>query len=99
MKSKKDYTASSGNVFEDIGLPDAEDCLIKAELVSEIAAIIQERKLTQAEAARIMGIEQPRISELLRGRFSSYSIDRLIRYLNRLGTKIEVTFHRQLQSA
>jgi len=96
MASKeKDFTGSSGNLYADLGIPDAEDMLLKAEIVSEIASNIRERQLTQAEAAKLLGINQPKVSQLLRGNFESYTIDRLVRLLAKLDTRINITFLRE----
>jgi predicted XRE-type DNA-binding protein len=70
-------TRGSGNVFDDVGFPNAEDHLAKAELVSKLIHIIDREGWTQARAAKIMGIAQPDLSLLLRGQFSDYSIDRI----------------------
>ncbi len=80
----------SGNIFEDLELPDAEVLQVKAYLSICIEQQIQERGLTQMEAAKILGIRQPKLSALLRGGFDAFTIDRLIRYLIRLGQSIEV---------
>jgi predicted XRE-type DNA-binding protein len=77
-------------VFEDIGLPDSAALLAKAELVSRICAIIEERGLTQTQAARLLGVSQPKISALMRGKLDGFSSDRLFRFLNLLGRDIEV---------
>ena len=82
--------ASSGNVFADLGLSNPEVLLARAELVRRIAQIIQKRKLTQADAASLLGIDQPKISALLRGRFQGFSSDRLFRFLNALGNDVEI---------
>ncbi len=81
---------SSGNVFADLGLKDPEELLAKSELVQRIADIIAERKLTQVRAARLLGIDQPKVSALLRGRLDGFSIDRLFRFLNALGDDVEI---------
>ncbi len=81
---------SSGNVFADLGLGDPEGLLAKAELVERIGDIITERKLTQAKAARLLGIDQPKISNLLRGRLDGFSAERLFRFLNALGNDVEI---------
>ena len=81
---------SSGNVFQDLGLPNAEELLAKAELVRQISEIIAERKLTQAEAAQLLRTTQPKLSELLRGRLSGFSMERLLRFLKRLDRDIEI---------
>jgi predicted XRE-type DNA-binding protein len=82
---------SSGNVFADLGLPQAEDLLAKAELAAKIIAEIQRRRLTQSRAAAILGIDQPKISALKQGKLSGFSIERLMRYLLLLGRDIEIT--------
>lgn len=83
-------TESSGNVFEDLGLPEAAELLAKARLASMIASIIESRGLTQAEAAEVLSATQPIISNLNRGRLSGFSLDRLLRFLNTLGRDVEI---------
>ena len=82
--------ASSGNVFADLGLKNPEELLAKAELVQRICDIIAERKLTQVRAAKLLGIDQPKVSALRRGRLDGFSIDRLFRFLNALGSDVEI---------
>src|SRR6516165_2219032 len=82
---------SSGNVFADLGLKNPEELLAKAELVQRIADIIAERKLSQARAAAVLGIDQPKVSALLRGKLEGFSIDRLFRFLNALGKDVEIS--------
>jgi predicted XRE-type DNA-binding protein len=81
---------SSGNVFADLGLNNSGEMLAKAELVRRICDIIAERKLTQTKAASLLGIDQPKISALMRGRLDGFSIDRLFRFLNALGRDVEI---------
>ena len=81
---------SSGNVFADLGLPNAEELLVKAKLVSKISQLIEGKGLTQAETARRTGLDQPKVSRLLRGQLSGFSADRLFAILNRLGHSVEV---------
>src|SRR5437868_8201982 len=81
----------SGNVFADLSLPHPELALAKAELVQRIRDIIAERKLTQVKAAKLLGLDQPKVSALVRGRVEGYSIDRLSRMLNALGQRVEIT--------
>ena len=81
---------SSGNVFADLGLKNPEELLAKAELVQRIADIIAERKLTQVRAAKLLGIDQPKVSALLRGKLDGFSTDRLFRFLNALGRDVEI---------
>ena len=81
---------SSGNVFADLGLADAEEHLIKAGLVVKIDRIIRELGLTQAAAARAMGVDQPKVSAMLAGQFRGYSVERLMRFLVALGQDVEI---------
>jgi len=81
---------SSGNVFEDLGVPESAEMLAKAELAERIAEIISERRLTQAGAAKVLGIDQPSVSDLVRGRLRGFSSDRLFRFLNALGRDVEI---------
>jgi len=83
--------ASSGNVYADIGMPDAEEMLAKAKLVHAISKTLKARGLTQEAAAKIMGIDQPKVSQLLKGRFRGYSSDRLIQFLTLLGQDVVIT--------
>jgi len=77
-------------VFADLGLKDPEELLAKAELVHRIRTIIAERKLTQSRAAKLLGIDQPKISALMRGKLDGFSTDRLFRFLNALGSDVEI---------
>ena len=88
----------SGSVFADLGFPDADAHLVKAELVSRIDDIVRDRGLTQTAAARLMGLSQPDVSRLLRGDFREYSLERLFRLLNALGRDIDIVV-RQPRSA
>src|SRR4051794_7165426 len=81
---------SGGNVFADLGLKNPEELLAKAELVHRICEILAERKLTQARAAKLLGIDQPKVSALLRGRLDGFSTERLFRFLNALGRDVEI---------
>lgn len=91
VKTKEPIEASSGNVFADLGLKNPEELLAKAELVQRISDILAERKLTQGRAAKLLGIDQPKVSALLRGRLDGFSIDRLFRFLNALGRDVEIS--------
>lgn len=75
----------SGNVFADLGLPDAEERLAKADLVMEISERVRAKRLTQAKAAELFGIDQPKVSRLLRGQLAGFSTDRLFHFLMLLG--------------
>lgn len=81
---------SSGNVFADLGVPDADTHLLKAGLVTQIGQFIRERGLKQVNAAKLLGISQPDVSRLLRGDFREYSVERLFRLLTALGYDIEI---------
>jgi predicted XRE-type DNA-binding protein len=80
-------------VFADLGLPHPDLALAKAELVQRIRDLIVRRKLTQTKAARLLGLDQPKVSALVRGRVEGYSIDRLFRFLNALGQQVEISVH------
>lgn len=86
---------SSGNVFEDLGLPDSAQLLAKSEIAARIASIIARRGLTQAGAAQLLDIDQPGVSALVRGRLRGFSSDRLLRFLNALGQDVEIVLRGQ----
>ena len=90
IKESLQVKMSSGNVFADLGLSNPEDMLAKAKLVSRICQLIEERGLTQIEAAKILGLDQPRISALVRGKLSGFSTERLLRFLNDLGQEVRI---------
>lgn len=90
MKKKIAYEDSSGNVFADLGIENPEEALAKSELARQIGKIIKKKKLTQKRAAEILGIDQPKISALVRGRLRSFSLERLIRFLNELGQDVSI---------
>ena len=81
---------SNGNVFVDLGRPDAKAHLLKAKLVSRIDEIISQRGLKQVEAAKLLGLSQPDVSRLLRGNFREYSVERLLRLLLALGRDVQI---------
>ena len=89
--TKRKIRRSGTNVFADLGLPDAANHFVKAQLVSRMMDIMKARKLTQTETARIVGIAQPDVSNLIHGRFRGYSIDRLMSFLVALDQDIEIT--------
>ncbi|HRI87085.1 MAG TPA: helix-turn-helix transcriptional regulator [Candidatus Hydrogenedentes bacterium] len=93
MTKKIALTKSAGNVFDDIGLPNPEVAMVKAELAARINTIIARRGLKQAEAGVTLGIDQAKISALHNGKLSGFSTDRLLRMLNRLGQDIEIVVH------
>ncbi len=89
-KAKIEVTKGSGNVFADLGLPDAEEMLVKSQIVVELHGAIKSRKLTQTAAAKVIGIAQPDLSNVLRGRFRGYSTERLMRMLTAFGRDIDI---------
>ena len=94
----KQITESSGNVFADLGMANAEEHMLKAGLVSKLAEVIRALDLTQTAAAKLTGISQPDLSKVLRGRFRDMSADRLIRALIRLGSDVEIDVSRDGES-
>ena len=80
--------AGSGNVFAELGLADADEKPAKAELAHEICSLIREQGLTQSQAARRLGVDQPKVSALMRGRLKDFSTDRLFRFINLLGRDV-----------
>lgn len=99
--SKKGYERGSGNVFKDIGVPNAEDHLIKAQLVFKIDTIIKKRGLKQVDAAHLFGVRQPDISKMLRGEFRQFSVERLLRFLVALDQDVAIVVkpHRDRKNA
>lgn len=91
MTEKIEITSSSGNVFADLGLPNPDEMLVKAELARKISNAITTRHITQAEAAELLGIDQPKVSALMRGRLTGFSLERMFRFLNILGIDVEIT--------
>jgi predicted XRE-type DNA-binding protein len=81
----------SGNVFADLGVPRPDVALAKAKLVQQLRDAVTARGLTQAKAATLLGLDQPKVSALMRGRTDGFSIDRLFRFLNALGRHVEIT--------
>jgi predicted XRE-type DNA-binding protein len=90
MKKKNNYTISSGNVFSDLELPNSQEMLTKAELARQINHLIEQKELTQTAAAKLLEIDQPKISALSKGKLSAFSLERLFRFLNILGQRITI---------
>ena len=101
MKKNIEYEVGSGNVFADLGLPNAEDHLVKAQLVLKIDRLMKKRGLKQIEAAKLFGVKQPDVSKMLHGDFQQFSVERLLRFLVALGQDVEivVTPHRSKRVA
>ena len=94
MKKKKALPAfevGSGNIFADLGLPNPEDLQLKAALVVQIHRLMRARKLTQTAAAKLIGIKQPDLSNILRGHHDGFSIERLMRMLTAFDQDVEIT--------
>ncbi len=88
--SEVEFTLGSGNVFADLGLPNPEERLLKAELAVHIGDLVKAQGLTQSQVAARTGLPQSNISNILRGRLSGYSVERLLQVVNRLGRSVEV---------
>ena len=98
---KKGYETGSRNVFKDIRVPNAEEHLVKAQLVFKIDAIMKKRRLKQVEAAELFGVRQPDVSKMLRGEFRQFSVERLLRFLVNLDQDVEIVVrpHRDSHNA
>ncbi len=81
---------SNGNVFADLGLDNSDELLVKAELARKISNIITQQQMTQAEAAKFLGIDEPKISALINGKLAGFSIMRLFRFLNAFDQDVEI---------
>src|ERR1700739_2605065 len=90
MKRKAHITAGSGNIFADLHLPDAETHFLKAQIVSEIYRLTKERKLTQIQAGRRMGVSQPEGSRMFKGHFREYSVERLMEFLSLFDLDVDI---------
>ena len=99
--SKKKYETGSVNVFKDIGVPNAEEHLVKAQLVFKIDSIMKKRGMKQVEAADLFGVRQPDVSKMLRGEFRQFSVERLLRFLVALDQDVEIVVrpHRDRDAA
>jgi predicted XRE-type DNA-binding protein len=89
-RSRISHTIGSENVYADLGYAAPDDMYVKARLVTRIAQLLKERRLTQIEAAKIVGLPQPKLSRLLRGHFRGFSQRKLIDCLTRLGTDVRI---------
>ncbi len=94
-------TRSTGNVFRDLGFPpdEAEHLRIRSDLLIQLQKTISSRRLKQAEAAKLLGVTQPRVSDLMRGRIDLFSVDTLIDMLARLGIRVRLMFRSSKRSA
>ncbi len=94
MTKKITVTQSSGNVFADLGVQQPDEALAKAALAHKIADIISRGGMTQARAAKLLGIDQPKVSALIRGRLRGFSAERLMKLLTALGRDVEIVVKR-----
>lgn len=94
-------TKGSPNVFRDLGFPraEAEHLRVRAELMLALERLIARRRLTQARAAKLLGVSQPRVNDLVRGRFHRFSIDALVDMLARAGVRVRLTTERRARVA
>ena len=92
MATKRTIARSSGNVFEDLGFTreEAEHLRIRSALMATLRQVIEAKRLTQAQAAALLGVTQPRISDLVRGKIDLFSIDTLVDMLSRAGLQVEI---------
>ena len=99
--SKKGYETGSRNVFKDIGVPNAEEHFIKAQLVFKVDAIMKKRGMKQVDAASLFHVRQPDISKMLRGDFRQFFVERLLRFLVALGQDVAIVVkpHRDRKNA
>ena len=88
----------SGNVFADLGYPNAEEMLTKARLAQRITEVLEKKRLTQIQAAQLLGIDQPKVSKLLRGQLREFSTERLLRFLTALDQDVEIVIRRKPRS-
>jgi len=91
MNTKEEIRQAGSNIFADLKLCNAEELNAKAQIAYRICQIMDERKLTQKEAAQLLGIDQPKVSALVRGQLIGFSSDRLFRFLNALNRDVEIT--------
>jgi predicted XRE-type DNA-binding protein len=89
-KTLPEHEIGNGNIFADLGLPNAEEHQLKAALVVQLSRLIKQRKLTQSAAAKLAGIKQPDLSNVLRGHFRGYSVGRLMRILTAFNQDVEI---------
>ncbi len=92
------FVQGSGNVFADLNLPNSDERLIKAQLIQTIGKLIHNRGLSQSQAAELLGINQPKVSDLVRGKAFGYSVERLFRFLQALSVDIEIKMFDKLSN-
>jgi predicted XRE-type DNA-binding protein len=90
MTKRETIRHGTKNVFADLGFPDAETHLLKAELVRRLQGVVEDQQLTQTEAARITGVSQPDLSRMLKGHYRDISVERILRMLVKLGCEVDI---------
>ncbi len=85
-------------MFEDLGLPESAERLVKSEIAARISSIIESRGLTEVQAAKVLAIDQADVSDLTRGKLTGFSTDRLFRFLNALGQDVDIVIPRRLHA-
>jgi len=86
----REIEKGSTNVYTDLGMANAEEMLVKAQLATKIAEIIKHRRMTQVQAAELLGIPQPKLSNMLRGQFRGISETKMLECLTRLGSDVQI---------
>lgn len=92
MSDKIQVEHSSGNVFADLDIPNPDEYMVKATIALTIAETIRKRKLTQTKAGKILGLDQPSVSKLVRGQLDKFTIDRLLGYMRKLDYDVSISF-------
>ncbi len=88
-------TKRSGNVFADLGCKNPEELKLKAKIAASINSIVKHRRITQAEAAKVLGIYQPQVSDLRKGKLKHFSVERLVDLLNTLNRDVEIVIKKK----
>jgi predicted XRE-type DNA-binding protein len=91
MSDERSFMVGSGNVFADLDYADPEEALLKAKLAREVGVAIRERGLSQEKAGELLGLDQPKVSAIVRGRLSGFSVERLFRCLIALERDVTIT--------
>ena len=92
-KNEATITRGSGNVFADLNVPEPSEALTKARIAHEVCELIRRKGLNQTDAAARLGVDQPKVSSLMRGKLQGFSTDRLLRFLNALGQDVDIVIH------
>jgi predicted XRE-type DNA-binding protein len=98
MNKNVEIEQGSGNIFSDLGYHDPESSLLKSRLAQRIAELIERQSISQVKAGELLGIDQPKVSKLLRGQLEDFSTDHLFRFLNALNQDIEIVIRQKTDS-